>query len=167
LKDGSGRGGTVQWRNGGRWFLNYTLVAKKDKKKADSDTDDGDEDEGARTRDALRELVVHKKNYGRKAEAVKLRWRNGVFVPVVPGSPIERAAVAVDAEEAFLRCLAAHPSVSPNRSNNFAPVVFATMPEASGVSKDHLEAAMHRLRARKVIEVFDDKRSWRIRRVNQ
>jgi hypothetical protein len=95
---------------------------------------------------------------------VKLRWHDGVFVPVEADSPLERAAAEKRAEEAFLRCLAAHPGVSPNRSNNYAPVVFAKMPEARGASKDDLEQAMHRLRARGVIEMFEDKRSWRIRR---
>jgi hypothetical protein len=35
--------------------------------------------------------------------------------------------------------------VSPNRSNAFAPTVFARMPEAAGIKSTQFEAAMERL----------------------
>jgi hypothetical protein len=68
LKEGSGRGGTMQWRNGGRCFLNFVQLTKKKTNDSDNDDtgDDGGEEE-ARSGDSLRELIVHKNNYGRRA----------------------------------------------------------------------------------------------------
>jgi RecA-family ATPase len=134
MNDGTGRAGTVQWRNAGRWFLNF-VSANRDK----NDTgDDGD-----------RELIVDKLNYGRPGERVRLRWKNGVFAPVPVGSAFERAAAEIPIDEAFLRCLdiksAQRINVFFHKGRGYAPAMFEGMAEAGGYKRPALAKAMERL----------------------
>jgi hypothetical protein len=43
--------------------------------------------------------------------------------------------------------------MSPNRSNNYAPIVLAKMPTSKGIGKSALERAMHRLIEKEAIRV--------------
>lgn len=140
LKDDTGRSGSTGWNNAGRWRLNFTFC------------DGADDDIGD-----TRQLKTEKLNYGRKGEKFKVRWENGVFVPVVFGPTPERAAVeAVEkataeaaVDNAFLSCLrtkiAQGITVGPNGGKNYAPSLFADMPEANGFNSKAMKKAMERL----------------------
>jgi hypothetical protein len=81
----------------------------------------------------------------------RLRRKDGVYVYEGKdgGSSFDRAASADKAETIFLALLQAFEdqgrTVSPNRSNSYAPSVFANEAEADGVSKKALERAMSKL----------------------
>jgi RecA-family ATPase/5S rRNA maturation endonuclease (ribonuclease M5) len=133
MRDETGRSGTVQWRNAGRWFLNFTTV-----KRTEDAPDDGE-----------RELIVHKHNYGKSGERVRLRWDDGVFRPIGAASAIERAAAQAPIDDAFLACLVAATEqgldVHVTTGRGYAPSVFAAMPQAKGNTSKALEGAMQRL----------------------
>jgi RecA-family ATPase len=132
LQDGSGRSGSTGWNNAGRWRLNFTTVK----------TDEADDPD-------LRQLEVVKSNYGPKGERVRVRWDRGMFVPEGTASAPERAAAETPIDETFLRCLdaavAQGRTVSDSSGRNYAPALFANMPEARGTAKRAFELAMPRL----------------------
>jgi RecA-family ATPase len=131
LKDGTGRSGSTAWNNAGRWRINFTRVDGEDE--ADS---------------GVRQMHMIKANYAVDGEKVRVRWANGVFVPVGAASSAERAAAVAPIDDAFLRCLdavnAQGRSVSAKKSNTYAPAVFEDMPEACGFKSRALTLAMER-----------------------
>jgi RecA-family ATPase len=101
-----------------------------------------------------RVLKIGKANYEQVGEALRFRWHNWAFVRDVdmPKSAAAelKAISAANAENAtFLRCLAQRTKelrhVSDKVGANYAPKVFATMPEAKGMAKERLARAMDRL----------------------
>jgi RecA-family ATPase len=102
----------------------------------------------------LRRLSNPKANYSRTGGEVVFRWHEGSFVRDEDLSDehlleIQRVAEMGRDNDIFLACLAERTrqrrAVSEKTGRNLAPVVFATMPEARGVSKARLDAAMDRL----------------------
>jgi RecA-family ATPase len=117
-------------------------------------------------RDA-RVLSVEKSNYSRAGQRLEFRWYKGAFVldSDLPADVAEAAAAnaKADAEDAaFLACLAAATeqkrATSHNPGANYAPTVFARMPEAKGASKAAFVRALDRLLSKSIVEV--DKRLW-------
>jgi RecA-family ATPase len=53
----------------------------------------------------LRELVIMKNNYGPPGEHIRMRWQNGLFVPIGTPSSLEKLAADQKAEHAFLDLL--------------------------------------------------------------
>lgn len=101
-----------------------------------------------------RVLTLGKANYARQGEVLAFRSHDFSFVLDTDLPDDQRAAIASSTMAAndnavFLRCLAERTrqrrAVSEKSGRNLAPVVFATMPEAAGVPKPRLEAAMDRL----------------------
>jgi RecA-family ATPase len=131
IKDASATSGSTQWRNTVRSFLTLGPA---------TDAED----------DASHQVTVHKANYGRTGETVRLVWRDGIYAPQGTPSSAQAAAAAAPVDEAFLRCLDAVNAqglgVSLAWGRNYAPVVFETMTEARGYKKTALKAAMERLR---------------------
>jgi RecA-family ATPase len=130
----SGLSGSTGWHNSVRSRL-YFKAAKAD--------DDKPND--------LRELEVRKNNYGPSGEIVRMRWENGVFVPVSTPSSIERAAADRAAEDMFLQMFdrmtaqgqpLSHQSSSPG---NYAPRRFAKHRDANGIREPAFADAMQRL----------------------
>jgi RecA-family ATPase len=110
-----------------------------------------DEDDNEHDPD-LRVLEVMKLNYGRAGEALTLKWRNGLFLPVAGPGNIEQAAIEQDAEQLFLLLLdqfdAQKINVSANpTARNYAPNLFAKDRQAkqTRTRKPELKAAMDRL----------------------
>lgn len=104
--------------------------------------------------DDLRILKRSKSNYAKRGETVSFRWFQGAFVrdEDLPPSIAQQVALTAGASadnEIFLVCLRERNkqrrAVSEKRSPTFAPSVFAKMPEARGLGKARLEAAMDRL----------------------
>ncbi len=101
-----------------------------------------------------RVLTLGKANYARPDQQLAFRWHDFALVRDEDLTPDRRAEVAAIARDngddaVFLRCLAERTrqrrNVSERSGRNLAPVVFAKMPEAKGMSKERLERAMDRL----------------------
>ena len=131
---GDGMSGSTHWNNAVRSRLYFTGI------KTDS-SDEPDND--------MRELKVMKANYAAKGEAVRVRWKKGVFVPEGSVGSLERVAAEAVIDNVFLQCLDARTAqkitVSHKGSTNFAPKNFEGMPEAKGYRRTALAAAMERL----------------------
>lgn len=103
----------------------------------------------------VRELSKGKANYSRNGEKIAFRWHKWAFVleDELPKDQREEIAATIQASAdnaTFLRCLAEmtrrEQAVSENvASRTYAPLVFSKMPEAKGIGKARLEAAMDRL----------------------
>jgi RecA-family ATPase len=128
MTSGTGTSGSTHWRNCARPFMHFSAADKDD----------------------LRMFEVNKINYGPKS-GLQCQWKNGVFVPIGAGNPIERAAAEAPIDDAFLKCLdaatAQKRSASPNKGITYAPAVFEGMPEAAGFNRKALGPAMERLLA--------------------
>jgi RecA-family ATPase len=101
-----------------------------------------------------RVLRKAKANLSKRGEEVAFIWRDWAFVRPEDMGDDDAAEMAANAAAArdnavFLRCLAERTrqqrAVSEKTGRNLAPVVFAAMAEAKGVSKARLDAAMDRL----------------------
>jgi len=102
-----------------------------------------------------RVLSIGKANYARKGDAVRFRWHAWAFVrdkdlPADTRAEIAEVVKANGENAAFLRCLdlrndQERPVSESPASRTYAPKVFAAMPEAKGVKRAGLEAAMERL----------------------
>lgn len=137
-KSGDDYSGSTAWQNAVR----HHLVLKR----PDDETDAQDED--------LRILSNAKSNYARHGEELRMLWHRWAFVAPdsLPKNMIlERAASARVAREneLFMQCLAActkaRRAVSHSPSSNYAPKVFASMPEAKRLKQPAFEQAMERL----------------------
>jgi RecA-family ATPase len=134
MQNGSGSGGSVDWNNGvrSRMYLH-----------ADKDDDD------------LLHLQFMKNNYGRKGEAVALRWDGHTFAPA-GARTIETARI----DELFLKLVHERNAqgrwVTPSKATGYAPRELAAMPGAEGATATAFAAAMERLLAggRVTVETF-------------
>lgn len=102
----------------------------------------------------VRVLKVSKGNYVKPGEVTRFRWHDHYLVrpedlPADIAATLAATSRATSANEAFLRCLAIVDgqgrAVSHSRGANYAPRVFAKMPETRGFDQEELEAAMERL----------------------
>jgi RecA-family ATPase len=138
MTNGSGRSGSMDWRNAVRAFMYLRPTDNEDGTKG-------------------RELEVMKINSGPCGEIQKLRFDAGCFVlQDSPHSPRQAAAVhKVDA--LFLRLLEERNAqgrwVTPNKAVGYAPKELAAMPSAEGCTAAALANAMERLLAAKQITV--------------
>jgi hypothetical protein len=98
----------------------------------------------------LRELQFLKNNYGRLAERVILRYRDGVFLAEPGMSAIDLEARERDIDETFLavlyKLIASKRPVSPSpQANNYAPTAIARHSDGKGHNGKDYQAAMERL----------------------
>lgn len=97
----------------------------------------------------LRELIVKKNNYGPSGEHIRMRWQDGLFVPLGTPSSIEKMAADQKADQAFLALLDRFASqgqtISPNRGPTYAPAKFAEHPDGRSYGSRKLAGAMQRL----------------------
>src|SRR5690606_29569647 len=97
----------------------------------------------------LRILKTMKANYGTTGGEIKLKWKAGSFV-LDDGKPSPgNALLAAKAERVFREALSAinlsGERVAKTKGVNYAPKIISERPEAAGLSKRSLEAAMHSL----------------------
>jgi len=144
---GSEFAGTMAWENAVR----MRLFLKREIDEKGEEVEDSDR----------RILTRGKANSARKGERLTMIWHEGAFHDESQIAGTEGRLV--QEEVAFLRCLDAvteqRRHVSHMPAANFAPKVFAAMPEASGVSRKALEQAMERLFASK--EIVANEELWR------
>lgn len=139
---GSGLSGSTAWHNSvrARAYM-HTVTA----------------DDGSEPDKSLRRVEFMKSNYGPVAEAVTVRWRNGVFIYEPELGSFEKLAAEAKADNIFLALLERfnqqERSVSPAPSATYAPRVFAEEPEATGLGVKTLKGAMSRLFAANKIHV--------------
>jgi RecA-family ATPase len=98
----------------------------------------------------LRELQFKKSNYGPLSSSIALRYQRGLFLPEGGISNLDKAALEMKADEAFLvaarKLLGQGQDLSPQKtSHDYAPTLLARQPETKGLRKTDLTAAMQRL----------------------
>lgn len=143
MQSGSGTSGSTAWNNSVRSRLYLT-----------ADTGDGADADG-------RVLTTMKANYGKKGDALPLRWEAGVFVPndgttFNPGLGILNKRNDGIFVALLAKLNAQGQACSPNRSSTYAPTVMARHPDAAGIGKSALEQAMQRLLDANTIKVVTD-----------
>jgi len=106
-------------------------------------------------------LKTVKANYGPIGKEIELTWRDGVFVRDMPNvDPIGQAT------EVFLRCLDKRDAEgryasSSSKSENYAPKIFAGMPEGRGYTKAKFQQAMEELFSKKTIRIGEHRKANR------
>jgi RecA-family ATPase len=138
-------GGSTAWSNTAR--SRWSLERPKAEGGIDADNDE-------------RVLTRRKANYASLGATIRLRWCNGVLVPLDRPTGLDALAVAADADDVFMRLLAAAdagnmPVSTSSQAHNFAPKVFAARPDRQGMNRKDFEAAMHRLLAAKKITLVN------------
>lgn len=116
----------------------------------------------------MRTVTVGKANYSRKGDQLRFAWVDWAFVleddlPPDTARKLADTAKAHAGNDLFLKCLALcteqRRNVSHIPGSNYAPKVFAAMPEAKGFKKADFAAAMERLLSLGRIEC--DAELWR------
>jgi RecA-family ATPase len=133
INSGTGLSGSTAWHNSMRSRM--YLTSPKPEAGEQPDTD-------------LRELAFKKANYSRLAEPIILRWRDGLFLPEVGMSSIDKAAREMKADDCYLAALRklvgqGHVLAPQRESTNYAPRLIARTEKAFRLSE--LEAAQQRL----------------------
>jgi len=102
-------------------------------------------------------LVTIKGNYTRKGEKIHIQWRDGIFWPEGVQTTLQRSAANAAIDEAFLRCLDVATShgrtVRESGGHNYAPKLFADMPEAQGIKAPAFKLAMARVLSAGTIKI--------------
>jgi RecA-family ATPase len=118
INTGRGTSGSTGWGNSGRWRAYFEKLESKD----------GAEDQRLRT------LSLAKSNYGPADLKITVRWEDGVYVPVDGGTVTAEASRirAIYWFKALLRRLSDQGrDVSHSAGKNYAPSIFAGLPEAT------------------------------------
>lgn len=129
ISSGSGISGSTAWNNSFRHRLYF-----------ERDGDDGE-----------CKLTVRKANYAAVGFELKVRWQNGVFVPLGECKPGRLSKMVAEnaADQKFLEMLdrfeAQGRNVCTKNGSNFAPSQFAEQPDAGGIKKKGFQNAMNRL----------------------
>jgi len=132
----TGLSGTTQWHNAVRARMYLKSVKPESGEQPDND---------------LRQLEFKKNQYGAISEAIVLKYRNGMFLPVPGVASFDKLAQERKAEDVFLDLLGRFTRenrfVSDKSSSTYAPAVFAREDEAKhhALTNKMLEAAMRRL----------------------
>jgi RecA-family ATPase len=137
IATGTGLSGSTAWNASVRSRLYFRRAKTEKDEEPDPD---------------LRVLEVMKSNYGPVGETVTVRWKNGLFLPVVGVSNLEKLAAEQKAEQLFLILLDRFTRQGRNTCEKpsaptYAPTLFAKESEARalGIRKADFEGAMSRL----------------------
>jgi RecA-family ATPase len=129
IHSGSGLSGSTAWNNSVRSRLYLKSPNKKD-----AAADDEDDDESP-----VRILETMKANYSAIAEPVRLVWKDGLLLNEAMPTPMQRMSQDAEAQSIFVALITRYNkqdmtvSASPT-ARNYAPKVFANMPEAKPLS---------------------------------
>lgn len=152
MSSGSGTSGSTGWNNSVRSRLYLERIAQ----------------EGYEANPDARVLRTMKANYGRTGGEITMTWKDGVFVPDVAVTGLDRMAATAKAERVFLKLLRLFNEqgryVSPSRSASYAPAVFAKHPDAEAVGKHALHTAMEKLLGTGAVTIAEHGRGQSIRK---
>ncbi len=144
MSTGSGSSGSTGWNNSVRSRLYFERVTS----------------EGYESDPDARRLVNKKANYARTGQEIGLRWREGVFVADEPETGLDRQAKTAKAERVFLKLLRLFEEqgrrVNHAGGQTYAPTVFASHPDAEGISKRAFGSAMEKLMADRRVKIAAD-----------
>lgn len=148
MASGNGTSGNVAWSCSARSRLYLERVA----------SNGHEADQNARI------LRTMKANYGPKGGEIVMGWKAGVIVADATPDNLDRMAAGAKAERVFMRLLSDFTAqgrhVSASLSFSYAPTVFAAHPNAEGMTKRALAAAMNALfEAGKVVVAEHGKRA--------
>jgi len=148
LQSGNIDGGSTAWSNSvrSRWSL------------ARADGDDADPNE--------RILTRRKANYASTGDTLRIRWQNGVLVPVHQPTGFAAMASKAEADGVFLALLDRFNGngirlSESKHGKNWAPKQMASAPDRKGLTMKDFEGAMSRLLAERKIVVRDFGRKGR------
>jgi RecA-family ATPase len=138
ISSGTGLSGSTAWHNSVR----ARMLLK-------SPLRDSNDDQSASD---LRELSFLKNNYGPLAESIVLRYRNGLFLPEVGQSTLEKLAHDLKVDETFLdvlgKLIKQNRPVSPSaHASNFGPKIIAGHPDGKAYTQRDYRVALERLLA--------------------
>jgi RecA-family ATPase len=143
LANGSGLSGSTAWNNSVRSRLTLERVVQ-DGYEADPDR---------------RTLVVRKANYAARGAEIAMRWSEGTFQPEGGDAALDHRAAGARARRVFLDLLRLHAEQGRNvgavRGPSYAPKVFASHPDAEGVTSRAFSAAMEALLKQGKIKVVE------------
>ncbi|MBF0561100.1 MAG: bifunctional DNA primase/polymerase [Alphaproteobacteria bacterium] len=142
MSGGHGFAGSTAWNNSVRSRLYLTRPTTEDKQPVDPEE---------------RVLTRMKANYAAIGEEIRLRWREGVFIPQETGGMIGTINRGL-AEKAFMDCLDSLDKQGRDVSDsqhagNYAPRIMRTLPHGREFSVSELREAMERLFERREIQV--------------
>ena len=143
ISTGTGLSGSTAWNASVRSRLYFKRATTAKDEEPDPD---------------LRVLEVMKSNYGPVGEAITLRWKDGLFLPVNGTGGLDKLAAEQRSDEVFLTLLAQFESQGRNVSDkptapSYAPAMFCKEQAAKGIPKAALADAMRRLFASNQIHV--------------
>lgn len=141
LSNGSGSSGSTAWNNSVRSRLYLSRI-----------TDNGFEADPDR-----RVMTTMKANYGRVGEETHMKWQAGVFVAETSEHGLDKLAQGAKAQRVFMKLLATFTAqgrrVNHAGGTTYAPKLFSEHPEAEGMTKRALKAAMESLLAAEKIRI--------------
>ena len=144
IGNGTGTSGSTAWNNSVRSRLYLSRI-----------TDNGFEADPDR-----RVMTTMKANYGRVGEETHMKWQAGVFVAEASEQGLDKLAAGAKAQRVFMKLLAMFTAqgrrVHHATGQTFAPKVFAEHPDAEGMTKRALKAAMEGLLAAGKIQIESD-----------
>jgi RecA-family ATPase len=123
IASGSGMSGSTGWNNSVR-----SRLYLKTPKKPEGDDDDDDAS-------PLRVLETMKSNYAALSDPIRLSWQDGLLLNEAVPTALQKISLEANAQAIFLTLLQRFnkqdmaASATPN-ARNFAPKIFAEMPEA-------------------------------------
>ena len=143
LSSGTGTSGSTAWNNSVRSRLYLDRVKA---------------DDGIEPDPELRVLRMMKSNYGAIGAEIRMRWDRGRFKLAGGGAgTFDRMAAEQHAERVFLDLLRLFRGqgrdVSTRKASTYAPAVFASHPDAAGITSRAFAAAMERLFAANRISI--------------
>jgi hypothetical protein len=106
----------------------------------------------------LREIQFKKANYAKLGVSIKLRYQNGLFLPLHGMSNIEKAAREAEIEKKLIaigkKLIERGQQLSPmETSHSYAPTLIAKQCEAKGFRKAEFKEALERLLDRKLANI--------------
>ncbi len=141
LNSGSGSSGSTAWNNSVRSRLYLSRI-----------TDNGFEADPDR-----RVMTTMKANYGRIGEETHMKWQAGVFVEEQSDEGLDKLAAGAKAQRVFMKLLATFTAqgrrVNHAGGTTYAPKIFSEHPDAEGMTKRAMKAAMEGLLAAGKIKI--------------
>ena len=141
MNSGTGTSGSTAWNNSVRSRLYFSRII----------------DGGFEANPDRRVMTTMKANYGRVGGEIHMVWKDGAFEAEAAMESLDAMAAGAKAQRVFMKLLRAFTAqgrrVNHAGSSTYAPKLFAEHPDAEGMTKRALKAAMEGLLASGQIKV--------------